>query len=56
MNYSYLSLVISATKILSKEDLPKICNNCGQDKLEQPEFYKTSFTLKGSGWFKDGYR
>lgn len=36
------------------EDPKKTCEACGQDALERL-ISATSFTLKGSGWYKDLY-
>lgn len=36
------------------EDPLKNCPNCHQDALERL-VSRTSFTLKGSGWYADGY-
>lgn len=36
------------------EDPIRICPNCGQETLERL-ISQSSFTLKGSGWYADGY-
>ena len=36
------------------EDPLKTCPNCGKDELERL-VSRTSFSLKGSGWYSDGY-
>ena len=45
----------SFLKIRSDEELPKECPKCKSDKIEKLVSKKTSFQLKGRGWFKDGY-
>jgi len=37
-----------------KSPTPFVCTHCGSEKTI-PLISKTSFSLKGKGWYKDGY-
>lgn len=39
--------------VLSGEDEPQTCNRCG--KPLKRVMGRSSFQLKGGGWYKDGY-
>ena len=42
-------------KIRRDEKIPNKCPKCGKKKVEKIFSQKTSFVLKGGGWYKDGY-
>lgn len=42
-------------KVRSDEPLPDKCPECQSDKIEKLISKKTTFILKGKGWFDGGY-
>lgn len=44
-------------EVLAKmsDPTPKNCATCGQEHVLQKQVVRTSFTLKGGGWYREGY-
>jgi predicted nucleic acid-binding Zn ribbon protein len=45
----------SSQSAVAKEERAEKCPQCGSRKKTKAPPTRTSFQLKGKGWFKDGY-
>lgn len=49
-------MILKQSDIDSENNLVDIkCEKCNNVSLKKINSYKTSFQLKGDGWYKDGY-